>query len=86
MRNPRTVSIGVGREACARWDLRIFVTYSQIFTVLGLRLLQYSYTPPLWKNVGDRPRSYLQLDSLSFKILLAVCKLELADAMPYGEQ
>ena len=35
----RTDGIGIGRAACARRDLRIFVTYSQIFTVLGLRLL-----------------------------------------------
>jgi hypothetical protein len=40
MRCPRTIGIGVGRQTCARSDLRIFVTYSQIFTVLGLQLLK----------------------------------------------
>ena len=38
-RSPSTVGIGAGREACARRDLRMIVTYSQIFTVLGLQLL-----------------------------------------------
>ena len=36
---PWTDGTAFGVEACRRRDLRIFVTYSQIFTVLGLRLL-----------------------------------------------
>jgi hypothetical protein len=39
MRSPWTDGIGVGRETCARSDLRKIVTYSPIFTVLGLQLL-----------------------------------------------
>ena len=39
MRCLRPGGIAVGREACTRSDLRLFVTYSQISGVLGVRLL-----------------------------------------------
>ena len=48
MRCPWTVGIVVGREECARSDLRVFVTYSQILLYWGCGYSQSHSACSLW--------------------------------------